>query len=502
MDTLSIAKSNILTRRLDVGFCLCVTIIYFFVTTFSKQIYLFLDYSSSLGLRDLAFFQQALHSFTTDGTFETSLGAHDHQSIFGEHAFFFLVFLIPLYFITKTPLLLMLSQPAAYILMVFPVYKILKDVYNEDLKTIYLVLMLLLINPAYNVTLQNFNIYGFHLEFYFPVLFLTAYYFYATANLPLFIVFYLLSLSIIEYYSLVWIAFSLYMIFVNKNPQRIDFFVLGFSVVYFACMFLFVVPYFRGTLLPWYARRLSMGSPSFDFDIINLVKTLSINLLFNFAIFIFLPLRNRQTLVLLLPWYFAFILAYLNGYGAPLSAGSWHANAIYPLILVGYIQEFEKISARHIKINILKAGFAIAVVFFALIQYSKPAYSSGIWPLISKYSELRNDYHVIQSIKDTMKDQPTLVSFQLGKYFGDFKDVNRLENGTVIGKNVQYILYYSGGVPPLDNRKLREIKSKYKVTKEYKDIILFEKLGMDEKSPFSLNTRPTNQRFTFTYRNS
>src|SRR5437016_2779866 len=164
MDALSTAKSNILTRRLDVEFYLCAAIIYFLITTFSKQIYLFLDYSSSLGLRDLGIFQQALQSFTTDGTLETSLGAHNHQSIFGEHAFLFLVFLIPLYYIAKTPLLLMLSQPLAYILMLLHAYKILKDVYKEDLKTIYLFLMLLLINPAYSITLQNFKIYSFHLE--------------------------------------------------------------------------------------------------------------------------------------------------------------------------------------------------------------------------------------------------------------------------------------------------------------------------------------------------
>ena len=82
-----------------------------------------------------------------------------------------------------------------------------------------------------------------------------------------------------------------------------------------------------------------------------------------------------------------------------------------------------------------------------------------------------------------MKDQPLLVSFQLGKYFGDFKDVNVLDNGSIIEKNIHYILYYSGGVPPLDNQKLGEIKNKYRATKQYKDIILFEKLGMDEKSP-------------------
>src|SRR5215467_11442962 len=61
--------------------------------------------------------------------------------------------------------------------------------------------------------------------------------------------------------------------------------------------------------------------PGFDFDpakIVNLAKTLSINLLFNFAIFLFLPLKNRQILILLLPFYFAATLAYLNGYLFPL----------------------------------------------------------------------------------------------------------------------------------------------------------------------------------------
>jgi len=365
--------------------------------------------------------------------------------------------------------------------MIFLVYKILKDLYKEELKIIYLILILLLINPTYDITLQNFNVYGYHLEFYFPPLFLAAYYFYAKENVPLFTIFYLLSLSIIEYYSLVWIAFSLYMIFVNKSPQRIDYFVLVFSLAYFTCMFLFFVPYFRETSLPWYARRLSMGPSSFDFDVINLIKTLSINLLFNLAIFLFLPLKNRQTLILLLPWYLAFTLAYLNGYVLPLSAGSWHGNAIYPLILLGYIKEFEKLSERHTKINILKVGFAIAILLSVAIQYLRPAYNHGMWAMISNYAGLRDDYNIIQKIKSGMRNQPILVSFQLGKYFGDFKDVNALENRSNIEDNVRYILYYSGGAS-LSDQKLREIRKKYRATKEYKDIILFEKLGTAESS--------------------
>jgi uncharacterized membrane protein len=490
MNTVSLAESGIFTSRLNIKFCLYAAIIYFLVTTSSAQIYLFLDYSSSLGLRDLVFFQQALHNFTTDGTLETSLpadtsvGVHDRQSIFGGHAYLFLVFLIPLYYLFKTPFLLMLSQPLAYILMIFVVYKILKDVYKENLKIIYLILILLLLNPTYSITLQNFNVYGFHLEFYFPPLFLAAYYFYAKENLPLFAIFYLLSLSIIEYYSLIWITFSLYTIFVSKNPKRIDFFVLTFSFAYLACAFLFFIPYFRGTSLPWYARVLSMRGPGFDPEltqVINLAKTLGINLLFNFAIFLFLPLRNIQTLILLLPWYSAFTLAYLNGYVLPLTAGSWHGNAIYPVILLGYIKEFEKLAERRTKINILKVGFAIAVALSVAIQSLRPAYNHGLWALISNYSGLRDDYKVIQSIKREMSNQPVLVSFQLGKYFGDFEDVDVLENKSNIGENVRYILYYSGD-GSLSDQKLREIRKRYRATKEYKDIILFEKLGTPESS--------------------
>jgi uncharacterized membrane protein len=484
MDALSPAKSSILTRRIDMKFFLYVTIIYFLVTTFSKQIYLFLDYSSSLGLKDLAVFQQALHNFITDRTLDISLGAHDNQSIFGEHAFLFLVFLIPLYYVAETPLLLMLSQPLAYVFMIFLVYKILKDLYKEDLRITYFILILLLINPTYSITLQNFNVYGFHPEFYFPPLFLAAYYFYAREKLLLFTVFYLLSLSIIEYYSVIWITFSLYTILVSKNPKRIDFFIFTFSLVYFTYMFLFFVPYFGGTSLPWYTRFLSMPRSDFDFDIkkiIDLSKTLSINLLFNFAVFLFLPLKNRQTLLLLLPWYLAATLAYLNGSVLPLSAGSWHVNAIFPVILLGYIKEFEKLSERRTKIDILKVGFAIAILLSVAIYYLRPAYNHGMWAMISDYSRLRDDYNVIQKIKSGIRNQPILVSFQLGKYFGDFKDVDLLENRSNIEDNVRYIVYYSGDVS-LSDQKLREIRKKYRVIKEYKDIILFEKLGTDVRT--------------------
>jgi uncharacterized membrane protein len=479
MTALSPVKLSMIARRLDMTFLLHATIAYFLLTTFSKQIYLFFDYGSSLGLRDLALYQQALHNFITGGTFETSLSLHNPQSIFGEHAFIFLVFFIPLYYIFQTPLLLMLSQPLAYILMMFVVYKILKDLYKEERTIVYLILVLLLLNPIYSITLQNFNIYGFHPEFYFPPLFLAAYYFYVKDNFPLFTTFYLLSLTIIEYYSFIWITLSFYAIFVAKNSKRIDFFVFTCSLVYLTFTVLFFIPHFRGTSLPWYMNSLSM--PGFDFDptkIVNLAKTLSINLLFNFAIFLFLPLKNRQTLILLLPFYLAATLAYLNGYLFPLSAGSWHGNAVIPLILLGYMNEFEKVAERRTKMNILKAGFAIAILLSVAVQVLRPAYSQGTWAILNKYSALRNDYDSIQNIKREMRNQPTLVSFQLGKYFGDFKDVNLLENESKIGPNIRYLVYYSGG-GSLDDQRLREIKQNYSATKQYKDVILFEKLATD-----------------------
>jgi hypothetical protein len=101
-----------------------------------------------------------------------------------------------------------------------------------------------------------------------------------------------------------------------------------------------------------------------------------------------------------------------------------------------------------------------------------------MWAIISNYSGLRDDYKAIQNIKSEMRNQPILVSFQLGKYFGDFKDVDVLENRSNI-EYVQYILYYSGD-GSLGDQKLREIRKKYRPTKEYKDIVLFEKLATDE----------------------
>ena len=483
MDGLSPVKSNPPTRGVDLTLLLYITIAYFVVTTFLKQVHLFLDYSSPLGLRDLAIFQQPLHNFITDGNLETSLGAHAHQSIFGEHAFLFVVFLIPLYFIFQTPLLLMLSQPVAYIAMIFVFYKILKELYNEDPKIIRLILILLLLNPAYHITLQNFNIYGFHLEFYFPALFLAAYYFYEKLNIPLFTIFYLLSLSIIEYYSLIWAAFSFYRILVSKSPKSVDFFILIFSLAYLACAFLIIVPYFRGTSLPWYAPLLSISRTNFGSntaDTFDLAKTLAINLVLNFGVFLFLPLRNMQALIMILPVYLGSTLAYLNGYRLPLSAGSWHANVIYPIILLGYISTFEKLAAARVKINIVKVGIAVAVLLSVAVQARRPEYNRGIWQIISRYSVLQKDYHAIQNIKSEISNEPMLVSFQLGKYFGDVKDVRVLENESNIDDGVQYILYYSGGVPPLNDQKVGEIQNKFRPITKYKDVVLFEKLNADE----------------------
>src|SRR5262249_13936682 len=168
-----------ITARYDIKYFFYLAIIYFLLTSILRQLYLFLDYSSPLGLRDLAFFHQPLQNFITERTLEISVGHHDHQLIFGEHAYLLLILLIPLYYIFKTPLLLILTQPLSYLLMILVVYKILRNVYKEDHKLIIcLILILLLLNPVYSMSLLNFRIYGFHMDFYFPPLFLAAYYFY------------------------------------------------------------------------------------------------------------------------------------------------------------------------------------------------------------------------------------------------------------------------------------------------------------------------------------
>jgi uncharacterized membrane protein len=477
--------SSLSGRSRWLSWVLWIIVAHFSVTTCLSQIYLFIDYSSPLGLRDLVLFQQPLHNFLTNGTLQTSLSTRDDLSIFAEHAFLFLVFFIPFYSIFKSPLVLMLSQPIAYLFMIFIAYKILKDLCAENIAVIRLVLILMLINPVYTVTLQNFNMYGFHPEFFFPSLFLAAYYFYEKENIPGFLVFYLLSLSIIEYYSLIWIMFSLYEL-ATRNRQATNVFVLLFSITYFALMFLVFVPYFRETSFPWYAGRLSVSMAQGRIDTqyaLDFSKTLSINLLLNFAPFVFLPLKNKHTLTVILPLYMAFTLAHFNGYVLPLSAGSWHANALLPIILVGYLKELEQLS-QSMKYKVLKIGFAAAIVISVGVQYARPAYSQGAWAIISKYSLLEADYSMIQSIKDKMKNEPILVSTQLGKYFGDFKSVKPLESATV-DERIRYILHYSRGKTISDGQR-EIIRDNFEIAGIYKDITLFERVRR------SLNLARTN----------
>jgi hypothetical protein len=239
-----------------------------------------------------------------------------------------------------------------------------------------------------------------------------------------------------------------------------------------------VIPYFRGTSLPWYAASASnflgrLGS----LDILSLCKTLSINIVFNFAIFLFLPLRNCETILLTAPLYMIFIVGYAAGYTVPLSPISWHANALYPLILIGYMKELSNYEELTAKFTLLKLSFLVTIFLCIVVQASKNYNNKDLYLLATKYSRLKEDFDKIQDIRTQTTDGKLLVSFQLGKYFADRQDVNLLENRSDIGdQRVKYILYYGGEmIVPIDNHNLETIKQKFRMKLHYKDILVFER---------------------------
>jgi hypothetical protein len=68
------------------------------------------------------------------------------------------------------------------------------------------------------------------------------------------------------------------------------------------------------------------------------------------------------------------------------------------------------------------------------------------------------------------------VSFQLGKYFADVKDVNVLDDRSEIPDDVKYIIYYGGEkMIWVDQKTLDRVRENYEAKLQYKDITVFER---------------------------
>ncbi|MFA5070289.1 MAG: DUF2079 domain-containing protein [Patescibacteria group bacterium] len=366
---------------------------------------------------DLAIYNQVFFNSSQGDLF--SLTIHPH-SYLGDHFELIILFFLPLYFLIKSPVSLLILQTAVLAFGAYPLYLIARKKLGENLS---LLLGLLYLS---NVFVQNTNSYEFHiLPFAIPLFFLFFYY-YLEEKFGLFLLFLILTLLVREDAALVVLAFSFFALIEKKSWKWIVVpFVIGLAWFIFATK---ITGYFSGygqykfiLYYGWLGQDLKSIILNFFGHPWLVLKHLfsGDNIVFLAGLFLpfgFLPLIKIKYL---LPVALIIFQILMLGSGGPLALEIHYTSLIIPFLFIGLVFALEKILYRPNKGKLLailqkeRSIFLTIVVIIAV--YSSLYAGSAFWlakdffgyPKIKEEVRLRNDF---VSLID--RDTPVATGFQ------------------------------------------------------------------------------------------
>lgn len=207
-------------------------IIYFLIFSFLsvKKHYNFYTHSYDLGV-----YGQAIYNTVLGFPFDTSLRGHNFN---GDHQIPILFFLVPLFYIFKNAVCLLILQSCIIGLTFFPLYSFAKEKLNENWAIIFCFLFFLY--PP----LHYINLFDFHPDAFLILFLFLAYYYLDKNNFSLSFLFLMLSIYCKEQVALLGIIFSFFYFFKlkKKTPAVI---VLLFSLVWLYLTLFVIAPYFN-----------------------------------------------------------------------------------------------------------------------------------------------------------------------------------------------------------------------------------------------------------------
>ncbi len=172
---------------------------------------------------DLAIFNQVFFNTSLGNFFDFSIHPH---SYLGDHFTPIILFLVPFYFLFKSPLILLFLQSFSLGLTAIPVYLISKEIFKRNKKVPLFISLAFLFNPV----LWNINLFEFHILTLALPLLLFCFYFYQKNKFKWFVIFIFLSLLVREDVSLVIFMFSFLPFISMSFPRRRE---SGISAEYF-----------------------------------------------------------------------------------------------------------------------------------------------------------------------------------------------------------------------------------------------------------------------------
>ncbi|MEP7200836.1 MAG: DUF2079 domain-containing protein [Chloroflexota bacterium] len=393
-----------------------------------------------MGLRDLAFNEQALENTLKGNPYRVRVGytvntanslvqynGWEERSLFTEHVYLLLGLWLPPYALFRSPYLLFIAQALSIGLCAVPLYlRARRMIHHEWVAA--LIALLFLLHPAAQIGSLGMYVYGPHLDNLAPLFLLCMLYFAAVRRPRAFWLMGLLALGTVETTALTVAAIGLYLAVAQHDWRRHGFGMLAVAVAFFLCATLVIIPWAWG----------GSARPAYYFAALQAVPMLARNpdllqpigdALLKLASGVTMPLgviaavANPVAWLIALPELLTSVLALLVGYTLPIELGSWH---VWPYLIAAFVATIHffrwlsvRVSARWLSVAALTL---LPISLFSIVWYGPFPFSRDVWPQAYDGNPTKLAL-VTRAQSEIPYDASLSVEFFLGSHFANRPNV-------------------------------------------------------------------------------
>jgi uncharacterized membrane protein len=412
------------------GEAICIiAVILYTAVFFALQIRLY--EGLHMAIADLGIFEQALYRTLHGEFFRTTVGSafhFEHRVFFADHFHLILLLVFPFYALLPHAYTLFFLQASIAGLGALAIFLIARNKLQSEWIAVCFALSYLLYPPLQWATLNRF-VYGFHTENFFPPLLLFAWYFLEKKRLRLFALFFLLALTVIEYYALLLACLGLYLFLFDKRNRRIGLVTFFLSTLWYVAATQWVMPYFRRGSAPYYYETFTPLADALRHpeSYLFLATSLRDYLFRLLAPLLFVPLLNLPLLATAIPNLLVNLLALTVHYTVPISGQSHHVSPMVPVVFLSAVSGLHNL-LRHIGNPSLRPKLERYISFVLLCAALFFNYWLGPLPF-SRLVEA-DQYQVNETKTQTLKEVKALISqeaslsaeFFIGSHFAQRKE--------------------------------------------------------------------------------
>ncbi|RPI18887.1 MAG: DUF2079 domain-containing protein [Ignavibacteriae bacterium] len=334
--------------------------------------------------------------------------ANHNIPLFSEHFSPFIIFLVPFYALFRSPYVFIVIHALACALPVIPLYLLAEKYFTYRFAPVAFCLAYFF-SRIVNLGLM----FDFHIEIFYPLLFLSALLYIEKVRWNLVYVFLILALMIKEDASIAVIAIGIYIFFSKEKQKGIIISLIGLTWLLLTTQV--IIPYYRAGIYGWGYGFLSYwseyGNTQKDIflNMFNPVKHIQVlftgakmQSTFNFfSVYLFLPFfAPLAFLLLVLPQWF---LLYSSGNTMMFNVVNYYGYLSLPFLFYTCILGFKNIEKKvHKKYFIISILILLVIVNAANSRYYKLFFQDSM--------KKKARYEVVEKIIENIPPQSSITA--------------------------------------------------------------------------------------------